>query len=426
MPPRTIARRPLETTSSSRWTRAGRCPDTPRRVHAALRDLPPVGHIGRYAVLGKLATGGMAEIFLARDDMAHGAWRPVVVKRILPHVASDPEHVSAFVQEARLSLSLRHPNVCTVYEVGEDRGASFLAMEYVHGVQLRDVIDHAGALPPALAARIVADVAAALEHAHELRGHDGQPLGIVHRDVTPENVMIGFDGHVKLLDFGIAKARTQSRLTKAGVLKGKVAYMSPEQYRGEELDGRSDVFALGACFFEALTGKSAFERESEAQTVAAILFEDRPLSPRAVVPELPEALDDLVRHALARDQAQRPTAAAFRRELDAWLVGRGREVSDAELAAFLEVAFGERRLRAPTLDRTPLEAAPRLDAVTTAAVTAELDDVVEAMQAATRRKRLLVVLLAVLAVLAAGGGVAWKLSQPGPPSDPPRTTEPAP
>ncbi|MEZ4251389.1 MAG: serine/threonine-protein kinase [Polyangiales bacterium] len=394
-------------------------------MHAALRDLPPVGRLGRYAVLGKLATGGMAEIFLGRDDMAHGAWRPVVIKRILPHVASDPEHVSAFVQEARLSLSLRHPNVCTVYEVGEDRGTSFLAMEYVHGVQLRDVIDHAGALPPALAARIVADVAAALEHAHGLCGADGAPLGIVHRDVTPENVMIGFDGSVKLLDFGIAKARTQSRLTKAGVLKGKVAYMSPEQYRGEGLDGRSDIFALGACFFEALTGQSAFDRGSEAQTVAAILFEDQPLSPRAVRADVPEALDDLVRHALARGPEDRPTAAAFRRELEAWLVGRGRDVEDAELAAFLDIAFGERRSLAPPLDRTPLEAAPRPDAVTTAAVGAELDDVVEAMEAAARRKRTFIVLLAVLAILAAGGGVAWKLTQPAPEPLPSRSTQPS-
>ncbi|MCA9617001.1 MAG: hypothetical protein KC586_29775, partial [Myxococcales bacterium] len=188
---------------------------------------------------------------------------------------------------------------------------------------------------------------------------------------------------------------------------------------------RSDIFALGACFFEALTGQSAFDRGSEAQTVAAILFEDQPLSPRAVRADVPEALDDLVRHALARGPEDRSTAAAFRRELEAWLVGRGRDVEDAELAAFLDIAFGERRSLAPPLDRTPLEAAPRPDAVTTAAVGAELDDVVEAMEAAARRKRTFIVLLAVLAILAAGGGVAWKLTQPAPEPLPSRSTQPS-
>ncbi|MBX3245643.1 MAG: serine/threonine protein kinase [Myxococcales bacterium] len=384
-------------------------------MQAVLRDLPPVGHIGRYAVLGKLATGGMAEIFLARADMAHGAWRLVVLKRILAHVADDPEHVSAFVQEARLSLRLQHPNICTVYEVGEDRGRTFLVMEYVDGVRLSDLVDLTGALPAPLAARIVADVAAALEHAHGLVGEDGEPLGIVHRDVTPDNIMLGFDGRVKLLDFGIAKARTQSRLTQAGVLKGKVAYMSPEQYRGEALDGRSDVFALGACFYEALTGKSAFDRGTDAQTVAAILFDDAPLSPHAVRPEVPEALDDLVRGAVARSQERRPSAGALLRELEAWLDGRPAKTTERDIAALLEATFDQ---SPPELDRTPLDAAPRLDAATTAAVRAELDDVVESMRARSRRQRALLVLIALVVVVAAGSAVAWKLTMAPPPDGP--------
>ncbi|HJK89810.1 MAG TPA: serine/threonine-protein kinase [Polyangiaceae bacterium LLY-WYZ-15_(1-7)] len=381
-----------------------------------LRELPPVGSIGRYEVLGRLAVGGMAEIFLAAESGPREVWRPVVVKRILPHVAEDEDYVESFVQEAGLSLRLNHPNVCAVYEFGEEAGRFYLAMEYVRGVRLGDLVDRASPLPIPLVARIVADVAAALQHAHLAEDERGEPLGIVHRDVTPDNVMVGFDGRVKLLDFGIAKAATQQKKTEAGVLKGKVAYMSPEQYQGERLDGRADLFSLGACFFEALTGQNPFERGAEAQTVAAILFEDTP-SARALRPEIPEVLDDLLQGMLAKDPERRTRSAEFVvREIDAWLAGTGKQVRDGDVAAFLKATFPGAAEQTPELDRTPLEAPRRKpSAMDSAAFHAELDGLVEETQRAARRKRALVAVLAALLVLGAGGAVLWKVLTAAPP-----------
>jgi len=383
-------------------------------VGLPLRELPPIGSIGRYHVLGRLATGGMAEIFLARDEGPRAAWRPLVIKRVLPHVAADREYVESFVHEATLSMRLRHPNICSVYEFGEDGGTYYLAMEYVEGVSLRQLVREASPLPFPIAARVVADVAAALAYAHTATDDQGRPLGLVHRDVTPENILIGFDGRVKLLDFGIAKAHTQTQKTQAGILKGKTAYMSPEQYRGEPIDGRADIFSLGVCLFEALTGANPFDRGTEANTVAAILFDETTPCPREWRDDVPEALDAACRAALAKDVARRtPDGDKLARQLESWLRKHG-DVRPGDLAAFLERRFGDRKAAGPTLDRTPLEAHVT-DPLSSAALVAELDDMVGETARAQRRKQRLIVLLAVLLILGATGLIAWRLLSAPPP-----------
>ncbi|MEM9074713.1 MAG: serine/threonine-protein kinase [Myxococcota bacterium] len=393
-----------------------------------LRDLPAIGTIGRYQVLGRLAKGGMAEIFLAREDGPRQAWRPLVVKRILPHAAEDAVYVESFVHEATLSMRLRHPNICAVYEFGEERGTYYLAMEFVAGVSLRELLDRAGTLPIPLVVRVVADIAAALHHAHTMTDDEGNPLAIVHRDVTPENIMIGYDGHVKLLDFGIAKARSQTQKTQDGVLKGKTPYMSPEQYRGEEVDGRADLFSLGATLYEALTGTNPFVRASEAGTVAAILFEDAPPAPSSLRLDIPDSLDELCRMAVERDLAKRiPSGDAFARALETWLRREGEEVRPRQMASYLGGYFSEKKAAGPKLDRTPLEVR-KVDPLASAANSAELDDFVGAALRAQKRKQATVVFVGAAIVLGVLGFFAWRLlTAPAPPpsSDAPVVEEPS-
>ncbi len=225
---------------------------------AGLASLTPVGRVGRYEVLGRLAQGGMAEIFLARAPGAAGVARTVVVKRMLARARDDQGATSAFIYEARLLARLTHPALVSIEEFGEHAGAHFLVMEWVRGVSLRRLLDAAkdrGGIPWPIAIRIFTSLAAGLHHAHTAKDDRGRPLRIVHRDVTPENVIIRFSGSPTLLDFGIAKSTIDPHETQAGVLKGKLAYISPEQYQGLPLDARSDVFALAVCLYETLTGE---------------------------------------------------------------------------------------------------------------------------------------------------------------------------
>jgi serine/threonine-protein kinase len=399
-------------------------------VTLGVHELSPVGRIGRFDILGRLAIGGMAEIFLAREGGAHGASREVVVKRVLPHVAKDAMLTDMFVQEARLCMSLRHPNICPIYEFGEHDGAFFLAMEWVHGVSLADIIHRVrrrgGTLPVPLAVKVIADIAAALRHAHAATGRDGRPLGIVHRDVTPENIVVGYDGVARLIDFGIAKAKSsQLDKTQAGVLKGKFAYMSPEQYQGEELDGRSDIFSLGVCLFEALTGQSLFDRGNEYETVAAIVLETDVPSIRSVRPDLSETLDGIVRRALARDREDRfASADEMHVALDRYLAAVRHVIRDTDIAAYVQTLFEDEYRRGPELDRQelaappsprPPEPTPHFDELQRLAIGAEMEDAEEAFASAGRRKNLAIVLIALLVVVAilAVAGLALREGPPG-------------
>lgn len=320
---------------------------------------PRIGRLGRYDVLGRLAIGGMAEILLAREVSDAGVLRHLVLKRMLPHAARDNAVVDMFVQEAKLAMHLKHPGICAIYEFGREQGRHFMAMEWVHGIDLASLIQRArdkGGIPLAIAIKIISDVADALDYAHRATDPNGHPLGVVHRDVTPENIMISFDGHVKLLDFGVASVVHQRNRTQAGVLKGKFAYMSPEQYKGIGADARSDVFSLGVCLYEAVTGTDLFHRNNEYETVAAIVLDDAVPAPRSVRPDLPVAINDVIVEALQKDPTLRlESAEAMQTRLVAFLTERKELVSSTRLAEYVQGLFAPEVERGPRYETTGVE-----------------------------------------------------------------------
>ena len=267
----------------------------------------------------------MAEILLAKL-MGPAGWEgAVVLKRALPHLARETEFREMFLDEARIMARIRHPNVVSVHELGQDGKNLFLVMEYLAGESVaglwKRLIARAEKLDPMLAMHVVAECAAGLHAAHELADDDGHSLGVVHRDVSPQNVFLTYEGGVKLLDFGIARFSDRSVRTHTGHLKGKFAYMSPEQIRAEPLDRRSDVFALGILLVELATGRRLFGRGNELLVMKAICEDPIP-SPRALAgdPTLPSALEDIAKKALARDRDERYASAAdLRRDLHAVL-----------------------------------------------------------------------------------------------------------
>ncbi len=266
---------------------------------------------GKYGLVARLATGGMAEIFLARLQGAAGFEKLVCIKRILPHLARDRQFVAMFLDEARIAARITHPNVCQVFELGEIAGSYYLAMEYLEGIPLacfrRD--DYDGPAPdPRLVAGIAIQACEGLHHAHQLRHGDGSVMEVVHRDVSPQNVFVTADGIVKVLDFGIAKIQGATVRTSTGAIKGTYAYMAPEQLRGERVDRRTDVFALGIVMWETLARRHLFKRDTEFLTFQAITAE--PIEDIcAIRPDVPPALSSVIMTALARDRGERfPTA----------------------------------------------------------------------------------------------------------------------
>jgi serine/threonine protein kinase len=266
---------------------------------------------GNYEIVGHLATGGMAELFLARAPESAGPY--VVLKRILPEQARRSELVSMFLDEARLSSRLHHPNIARVLDVGRAGHSYFYTMEYVHGRNLREVLERLVQVrryfPLDAALTVLVATAAGLHAAHEQCDRNGRALEIVHRDVSPSNVMVAFDGSVKIVDFGVAHAIDHVSETRAGVVKGKTGYLSPEQCRQIHLDRRSDVFALGIVAYELLTRTRLFRRPSEYDTMHAIVHE-HPAPPSCVRRELPPALDAIVMRALEKNRAHRYNTAA--------------------------------------------------------------------------------------------------------------------
>ena len=296
----------------------------------------------------------MAEVFLAQDTSVVGMERLVVIKRILPHLASQPRFISMFLDEARLTARLTHPNIAQLYEVGEDSGSHFVAIEFVHGADISTVlskcVSEGARLSCGLVALICSRVADALHYAHGLTDLSGQALHIVHRDVSPQNIRISYRGHTKVIDFGIAKSAANVETTQTGVLKGKCAYMSPEQVDGKSIDGRSDIFALGVVMYEMLTHKRLFRRENTSATLQAILHEPLP-PPSVIASEVPHALDRIVMRALERDPADRYAQAHdMQTELDQFL--REEPSNRSDLEHFMTGLFGE-----PTVLRRRLASA---------------------------------------------------------------------
>ena len=295
-------------------------------------------------MLGHLATGGMAEILLARLWGPADFKRPVVIKRILREHAQKDAFVTMFLDEARIAAKIQHPNVVSVLELGEEEGDVYLVLEYVAGENVSTVLKRAfqkrETVDPVLAAHIVAEACAGLHAAHELVGDDGKRKSLVHRDVSPSNLFVAYDGHVKLLDFGVALTEERYTQTVAGEVKGKFEYMSPEQIRGEPLDRRSDIFAMGVVLYEASTGRRLFHRISHARTIDAICKEPV-VPPSRIGTSYPPELEKIVMKALSKKPDDRyATAAEMRRDL--LDVRRALPAADEVLAARMKTWFEDR------------------------------------------------------------------------------------
>lgn len=289
----------------------------------------------------------MATVWVAREDTDDPArQRLVAVKAILTDLANDQEFSKMFVDEGRIIGMIQHPNVVNVYESSEDGGIGYIAMEWVEGDSLHAIIAEAGKrrpIPPEMAVRIISDAAAGLHAAHELTDEKGNPMNVVHRDVSPHNILIGVDGAVKLVDFGVAKAMGRlSEVTSAGQLKGKFGYMSPEQAMAKRVDRRSDVFALGIVLFELTTGRRLFRGEHDAETLHMVVSGKIP-RPTSVDPKYPPELEEIVLRALTRDPTKRyQTAQEFQRALDGYLKSERVVVPAAGIANLLKKVLGER------------------------------------------------------------------------------------
>jgi eukaryotic-like serine/threonine-protein kinase len=303
--------------------------------------------VGRYEVISHLATGGMAQIYLARIAGAGAFERHVVLKTILPERASDHRFVTMFLDEAKLAATLNHQNIAQVYDVDQSDGAYFMAMEYVHGENVRAILEtslrRSWTIPNELAIHIVGSAAAGLHHAHERNGRNGQPLNIVHRDVSPANIMVGFDGSVKVLDFGIAKAEERSTKTVGNTIKGKYGYMSPEQCKGGKIDRRSDIFALGIVLYELTTLRRAFKGQDDFDTMKRIVGGEL-ARPSRVVQGYPLELESIVMTALATNADQRfQTAHELLEALDAYAVRAKISGAGSSMARFMGQLFGDKK-----------------------------------------------------------------------------------
>ena len=316
--------------------------------------------LGRYQVLKHLASGGMAEVLLARSHGIEGFERHVVIKRILGDNAKNSHFVKMFIDEARLAAAIHHQNVVQVHDIGADQGEYFFTMEYVHGEDLRNILFHASKtksrVPLEHVVTILSGAAAGLHHAHELRGPDKKALGIVHRDVSPANILVGYDGGVKVADFGIAKAAVRTAETRSGVLKGKVAYMSPEQCLGRPIDRRSDIFGLGIVLYELTTVRRLFKGDNDFLTMSMITGAPIPL-PSTKWPDIPPQLEMIIMKALSRDPADRyQTANEMRAALEQFARDAGLTASTSALGDWLVQHLGERELpwEAETFEPLPL------------------------------------------------------------------------
>jgi eukaryotic-like serine/threonine-protein kinase len=295
----------------------------------------------RYLLLDRVAAGAMAEVFAARVAEGEGAGRLVAVKRLWPTLAEDPALVAMFLDEARIAVQLDHPCVARVDDLGQHGASYYIAMEYVPGKDLGALLGATAArgerVPVAVTAFVGAQVLSALDHAHARRDAAGRPLDVVHRDVSPRNVLLSFAGEVKLADFGLARAGARGAPEEPGVVRGRAGYVSPEQARGGAVDARSDLFSIGAVLHEMLTGEPLFAGPSDLLALERAA-EGRVPSPRELAPEVPEPLARAVLDALARDPARRPTsAAALRERLAPYAAPDGA----ARLSALLAASFPE-------------------------------------------------------------------------------------
>ena len=299
--------------------------------------------LGSYAIVRKLAKGGMAELFLARSVGPEGFEKLVVLKKILPRYAENPRFVQLFLDEAKLAAGLDHPHIAQVYDMGRVDGNYFFTMEYVHGQDVRSILRRTErnhrSTPIELAVQIARNVASGLHYAHERRRPDGTLVEIVHRDVSPSNILLSYDGAVKLADFGVAKASSSSVRTRTGALKGKVGYMSPEQARGQTIDRRSDIFSLGVVLWELVAVRRLFKSDNDLATIQSIINVPPP-SLSSFRDDCPPELDRIIGRALAKDPADRyQNAQQLQRDLEELAREHKLNQSSIALSAYLTELF---------------------------------------------------------------------------------------
>jgi eukaryotic-like serine/threonine-protein kinase len=323
--------------AADRWT----APDGTNR--AVLRT---GGRLGRYELIAPVGSGGMAQVWAARLEAYGGISKIVAIKTVLPHLAENADLQQMLLDEARIAARLHHPNVCTLLDAGEDRGIVFVALEWVDGDSLLHVLRagraaRGASLGPLLAARVVADACAGLHAAHDLVDGEGRSLDVVHRDISPHNILLSIDGHVKVTDFGVAKSHGQwHQTTRSGEIRGKIAYMAPEQINAAPLDRRSDLFGMGCVLYEASTGRAPFRGDNDAALIRAVL-DGRYEPPGQLLPGYPPGLAAIVEHALApHPDARFATAAQMRAALEGWLAQLGTPMTSLEVGVLVRERLG--------------------------------------------------------------------------------------
>jgi serine/threonine-protein kinase len=381
-------------------------------------ELRPGRRFGRYQLLHKFASGGMADVYLARMSGEEGFERLVAVKVIHAHLIQQPEFVKMFIDEARLASRISHPNVALTLDLGRVAQTHYIAMEYVDGESLTSLLRKTRP-PVAFAMRIAADAAAGLHAAHELRGPDGHSLGVVHRDVSPANIMIAYDGTVKVVDFGVARARG-SLHTTSGEVKGKFGYMSPEQFSSPQMvDRRTDVFALGVVLYEMTTWTRLFKCETEAETVEKVLFR-KVLPPSALVPDYPPALERIVMRALSRTATERQeTAQELNEELEQAISALGGPVPSSALGKMMREVFAEHIVEKRAMVDRSLSGAALYPAVTAESPTS-VSLRASVVTFGRRRRSAAVVTGATLLLVVALGLIFWGVG--GPKTTPAKTS----
>jgi serine/threonine-protein kinase len=329
-----------------------------------LDDVSPGQVLGRYELLMPVARGGMASVWAARLKGTRGFQKLVAIKTMLPGLVDDPSFERMFLDEASLASQVRHPHVIEIMDLGEQDRILYLVMEWVSGEALSIIMKYAatrGGIPLPIAVHIATQTCRGLHAAHELREENGVLVGLVHRDVSPQNVLVTYDGVVKVVDFGVAKATARlDTQTEAGQLKGKIAYMSPEQLRGEKIDRRTDVFAMGILLYMMTTGKHPFRGDDQAQTIARISSDEPAILPSVLVPGYPAGLEACVMQALAKDPAKRyPSANDMLLGLTRALPSAMRESTDEEVSEFIRRLLPDRLERQKQAIKQALEAADR-------------------------------------------------------------------
>jgi len=305
----------------------------------------------RFKIIRKLDAGGMAEVYHAEQESLEGFRKTVAVKKVLPHLVQNEKFLRMFLDEARLSLRMSHANVVQVFDIGQAGGSYYVLMEFVDGVNLKQVNEFLRArgttLPVEQAVFILVETCKGLQYAHTLADSNGRPLGIVHRDVSPPNILLSKQGEVKLVDFGLAKAADQLEQTDPGVVKGKFSYLSPEAVEGQEVDRRADIFAAGILLWEMLTGRRLFQGKNDYETVQQVKAADIP-PPSRIHPAVPRDLDRIVLRALARDLRQRyQTAQDFGDDLYQFLFSHGLKVTSFDIAALVKTVLREAAVPTP-------------------------------------------------------------------------------